>query len=391
MTTHLSQLKSQKGSIKRFLLYTLSAVALGAFVLWSVYGDKTNPPRLTTEQFTDIALADMTQVLVDAAVQGGAPGAVIYIQRGDKTSVSAAGVADKSTSIPMPTDALLRIGSVSKVYTATVILRLAEQSFLNLDAPIKTYLPESVTQGLANGDKATVRQLLNHTGGIPDYYDIASYFSQDWTTPLTLERTLPIAKKQQAEFSAGERYAYSNMGYILLGEIAEIVTGKPLSTLLDEWVFSPLALQNTLYNVKHPHGTEVHGYGTYLRPWADTYELWEHSGPDAGIVASAEDTATFLSALVYDSGGFSSMGQFMLADLVTAEGGQLQGLGLMTLTSKKDGTRLIGHTGSVFGYQTFAFAWPEKEAVFVMQLTCDCAALTSAMLRNTVNAVKALP
>ena len=372
----------------RKLLIVIGVIAVLLIGAWGLYGDHTTPPRFSVEQFRGKDLQQAASAIAKATVEGGAPGVVILIRQNGTEYIASAGVANKQTQQAMPTQAPLRIGSVSKVYTATVILALADQGLLSLDDPIQNHLPADLIHGLQNADIATVRQLLNHTAGIPDYYDVRSYLTQDWTQPITLQRTLPVAKRGAVDFRAGEQRQYSNMGYILLGEIAEKVSGQSFQELINQLITQPLGLSNTYYNMQHPTGSNIHGYGTVLRPWADTYPLWEHSGPDGGIVATASETARFIEALTLDNGKLSTIGTQMLATMVPAQGQEEQGLGLISITSKAE-DRLIGHTGDVFGYQTIAFAWPESNAVFVAQLNCDCASLTYSVLRNTYQAIKA--
>jgi len=243
--------------------------------------------------------------------------------------------------------------------------------------------------GLPNGQTATVRHLLKHTSGIPDYYDLRSYLTSDWTQAITLERTLPAAKRGSSNFASGQKFEYSNMGYVLLGKIAENVSGKNFAALIESEITQPLGLNNTYYNIKYPKQNEIHGYGTFFRPWADTYDWWEHSGPDGGITATASETARFLEALTFTQGEFYSIGRQMLEALIPSQRNLSQGLGLETINGKS-GVTLIGHTGDVFGYQTAAFARPELDVVFVTHINCDCTALTSSVLRNTHQAIKAL-
>lgn len=392
-TTHKKNKAPAKNVVRKkitrrsLLFIVFLAIAISG--AWSVYHDKTTPPRFSAEQFEGNGLQYAVETIAAATVDGGAPGAVILIRKNGEDFIAASGLANKQTQQAMPTDEPLRIGSVSKVYTATVILALANQGLLKLDDRISDYLPRDVTDDLHNADAATIRQLLNHTGGIPDYYDIRSYLTQDWTQPITLERTLPVAKRRESSHVAGEKFEYSNMGYILLGEIAERVTGQNLGELITQQISSPLSLSHTYYNVKHADKSIIHGYGTLLRPWADTYDWWEHSGPDAGMLATASETAGFLEALTFDNGKLKPIGTQMLQTMVEGDGShEKQGMGLTTITSK-DGNTLIGHTGDVFGYQTVAFAWPEADAVFVAQVNCDCSTLTSSILRNAYQAIKA--
>jgi len=269
-----------------------------------------------------------------------------------------------------------------------VVLALEKRGMIDLDAKISKYLSDDIISGVANAKNATVRQLLLHTAGIPDYYDLRSYFLQDWTTPITLERTLPVSRRGEAKFTAGEKFEYSNMGYIFLGEIAEQVSGKTLGSLIDEIIIQPLALKSTYYNTKYPVENGIQGYGTILRPWANTYNLWEHSGPDAGIMASASETAQFIEALTFKNGALADLGHTMLSNTVDSGQRRKQSLGLEIITSKQGG-QLIGHTGDTFGYQTVAFSDPASNTVFVASLNCDCTALTASLIGNLFRAVNA--
>jgi len=176
----------------------------------------------------------------------------------------------------------------------------------------------------------------------------------------------------------------------LLGEIAEIASGKSFDELINTIIIKPMAFKNTHYNVQHPDTQGIHGYGTIMQPWADTYALWEHSGPDGGIMATASETARFLEALTFDEGTLKSIGGQMLEETVvsTSTSRGRQGLGLETITSK-DGTTLIGHTGDVFGYQTVAFSHPTTNSVFVAHINCDCSALSGSLIGNIHRAINA--
>ncbi len=373
---------------KTRLTIALLVIALSFTSIWLVYRDTTEPTRISSDFFSKLTLQQSAHAIADATIKGGAPGIVVLIRKDGTDTIATAGIANKTTKQSFPADAPLRIASISKVYTATVVLALESRGLIDLDTKISEYLGDELTNGVANAKKATVRQLLLHTSGIPDYYDLRSYFLQDWTTPITLERTLPVSRRGEANFSAGEKFEYSNMGYIFLGEIAERVTGKTLNSLIDEIIIQPLNLKNTYYNIKHPIENGIHGYGTIFRPWANTYDLWEHSGPDAGIMASASETAQFIEALSLEQGALAKIGETMLGETVDSGQRRKQSLGLEIITNKQ-GDRLIGHTGDTFGYQTVSFSHPASNTVFVASINCDCSALSSSLIGNLFRAVNA--
>lgn len=376
----------------RFLKPLIILVAVLAFIgggLFAVYRDQTNPPRFTSEDFAGQDMQTAMQQIASATVEGGAPGVVIHIRQNGESRTVAAGLANKAAGQPMPTDTPLRIASISKIYTGAVIHHLLAQSAFELTTPISDLLPPEMLDGIPNADEATVRQLLQHTSGIPDYYDIRSYLFSDWREPITLERMLPVIRRNPATGAPGAEYHYSNTGYLLLGEIAETVSGKPMDALIEEVITSPLGLQATYYNQYQPVPEDIHGYGTYLRPWKDTHEYWEHSGPDGGVMASAQDVSAFLAALLIEDGPLSPIGANMVSEFVPRAVRRRQALGIETIMTRS-GEELFGHTGDVFGYQTIAHALPERSTVIVAQVNCNCAALTSSLIANLYRAVEAI-
>jgi len=371
--------------MKKVLWALGGAIILAGLIWFFGYRDTTSAPRFVVEDFSELDAKSALNKLADATVEGGAPGALILLQSGQTAFAGVAGTANKKYGTPMPTDHPLRIGSISKLYTAVVIHSLIDEDRLALDQRIAEILPADVMEDLHNGPDITVRHLLNHSSGIPDYYDFRHYLFSDWQNQsLTLVRTLPVSKRGNPTGAAGELFEYSNMGYILLGAIAEEVSGEGLADLIARYVTKPLELGQTHYNVKHPVEPSIQGYGTYLRPWANTWNHWEHSGPDAGVMASASDVTEFLEALFFEGGELFHIGQAMLAEETASySDNQRQALGPHILIGS-DGLRLIGHSGDVFGYQTVAFAVPERDYIFVGHVNCDCDQLSSSLIGNIV-------
>jgi len=371
------------------LIIVGTILTLIAGTLFGVYHDKTEPPHFASEAFVGQKMKTALEQIAQATIDGGAPGVVIHVrENGEGQSVSA-GVANKATGQPMPTGLPLRIASITKLYTAAVIHSLIEAEHFSLDTAIRDLLPNEILRDIPNADLATVRQLLQHTSGIPDYYDIRSYLFSDWRRPITLERMLPVVRRHDATGAPGAGYAYSNTGYLLLGEIAEHVTGQSMETLIDQVIVAPLGLDATFYNRFQPVEDDVHGYGTYLRPWKDTHEYWEHSGPDGGIMASASDVSIFLEALLLNNGRLNQLGVRMTDDMIERTSRRGQGLGVETIIARS-GEEIFGHTGDVFGYQTIAHAYPERGIVVVAQVNCNCSALSASLIANLYRAIETI-
>jgi len=227
----------------------------------------------------------------------------------------AAGIASYENQRPMTKETPIFIASITKLYTATVIMKLFENGIISLDDPISKYLSKEIYQGIHiykgkdYSNKITIKQLLSHTSGIADYYaekskNEKSLFElfleqpeQSWTVDETIERA---RKDLEPNFPPGTDASYSDTNFQLLGKLIEIVTGKPLHEVYDDFIFSPLCLKHTwltgyseskltisntpadvFYNNKIINN--IRSNGSY---WAD-----------GGIISTAEECIIFLKAL----------------------------------------------------------------------------------------------
>lgn len=325
--------------------------------------------------------------VVQQAARAARAGAVVAVQGCGLDGVVAAGVADRRSRAPMPTQEPLRIGSVGKLYVAALIHQLAQEGRLDLDRPVVAQLPAGALDGIA-GATATPRQLLNHTGGVPDYYTDRTIAEWDWTLPVTAARVLDAVRGLPATAAPGAAYAYSNTGWHILGLLAESVTGADLELLLRERILVPLDLHDTRYHTGHPGGT-IRGYGLPGQPDRDTFAYAENSGADSGVAATPLDVTRFLAALFLPGGRLEPLGQAMQADPVQRDGPRkLAGPGA-EITIGSTGLRLVGHTGDVAGYLTFAFAAPELDVAMMGQVTADRPEVLVRLLRDTIGVVQA--
>ncbi len=177
--------------------------------------------------------------------QAGAPGATIAVLvDGEPLLVDGEGYGDLDRTVPLPADAACYIYSISKTVIAALVLQLVEQGRVVLDAPLQRYLPLPALYA-----PVTIRQLLEHTAGLPDYGALDSYNAdlradpgRPWTASEYLEHTLPLGLR----FVPGEGWGYSNIGYLLLKLLLEQQTGHSFAALVDERVVAPLGLRYTL-------------------------------------------------------------------------------------------------------------------------------------------------
>jgi D-alanyl-D-alanine carboxypeptidase len=299
----------------------------------------------------------------------------------------AAGVAQRRPRVPMPLDAELRMGSVGKVYVAAVVMHLARTGALNLDQPISAYVNAHTLAGIAGGN-ATLRQLLNHTGGVPDYYTPRTVRAWDWRQPITAHRVLDAVRGLPATNAPGVSYSYSNTGYHLLGLAAEQATGQSLAALLQSIIFDPSNLRATTYHTTAPGGP-IHGYGTPFNRNQDTWNLAENTGADSGITAQIGDVQKMLEALFLPGGALADIGTAMLAQPVAADRERREAGYGVEIATGRDGLRLVGHTGDVAGYLTFAYAAPSWNATLVGHINAAQPEALSLMLRSSADALRA--
>jgi len=266
------------------------------------------------------------QRILDGVVAGPAavaPGATAYVSGPHGTWTGAAGVADTKARRQMPADARMRLESVSKIFTATLIQQLAQEGKLHLTDTVARWLPGL----LPYGNRITIRELLTMQSGLIDNNDLRNASESEQRANLgrvkdarLRAQLLAIAARindnpaaefapiwwirfaawQPLLFSPGWGYHYSNIGYDVLGLIAARAGGKPLTVLYRERIFQPLDLRATVYDPQGPiGGPHARGYG--IEPNGTQVETTDwHSGVGAegGIVSNAEDTATFLTALM---------------------------------------------------------------------------------------------
>ncbi|MFB9077537.1 serine hydrolase [Flavobacterium procerum] len=172
-------------------------------------------------------------------------GSALVAENGKVIFKKGFGSANMEWNIPNQPDTKFRLGSISKQFTALLIVKLAEEGKLKLDVPIRTYLPDYPKE---NGDKITIHHLLTHTSGIPNYTNAPNFFKDKARNPYTPEAFVKTFSALALEFTPGEKFNYSNSGYFLLGYIIEKVTGKTYEQNLQEVIFTPLKMVNSGYD-----------------------------------------------------------------------------------------------------------------------------------------------
>ncbi len=184
-------------------------------------------------------------------------GSVLVAEKGKVILKKGYGMADMEWDIPNAADTKFRIGSVTKQFTAAMILQLVDEGKIKLDAKMTEYLPDYRKD---TGDKITIHQLLNHTSGIPSYTN-AEFFREHSRDPISVTDFVKKFSSGDLEFEPGSKFAYNNSGYFLLGAIIEKVTGKSYAENLQTRILDPLEMKNTGYDTHDPLiKKRAHGY-----------------------------------------------------------------------------------------------------------------------------------
>ncbi len=176
-------------------------------------------------------------------------GSVLVAEKGKVVYTKGFGMANMERAIPNQPDTKFRIGSVTKQFTAALILQLVAEGKIKLDGKLSEYLPDYRQD---TGSKVTVHQLLNHTSGIPSYTSQANFFADVSRNPYSVADFVKKYASGELEFEPGSKFAYNNSGYFLLGAIVEKVAGKSYETVLKERIFEPLGMKNSGYDNHAP-------------------------------------------------------------------------------------------------------------------------------------------
>jgi D-alanyl-D-alanine carboxypeptidase len=330
-------------------------------------------------------LSKKLQVLVDSMIdaEGEYPihNAVLLVECPKIKWKGAAGMADGKKEV-MTADHKFKIASIGKTFTATLILQLVEEGYLNFDDTIEKFLDNPIVrldslhiyEGIAYGRQITVKQLLSHTSGIADYMedprfipDILENPKKEWSPSKILEKYYEYETNKKATFPPGEGFNYSDVNYVLLAMIIEQVTGETYHAQLQARIFSPLDMDNSyLEYYEEPRGDKPlsHAYLSTIDLVTEVNTSMDWGG--GGIVSTCEELNTFFRALI-DGKLFKkeSTLEQMLAAADEGRGGTDYDYGLGIMKRSIHGLTFYGHGGA---YDCDVYYCPEKNISVCMSL-----------------------
>ncbi len=313
---------------------------------------------------TETVLGRTAQEALDTFLaEEGIDGGVLVIREDDTEMVLTSGIAERATQRPVTALTSFYAASAGKMVVAAAILAYAEDGTLDLDAPVWPLIADlpDIDQ-LANADVVSLRQLLDHTSGLPDYLDDAFFEASldDPTRVSTPADVLIHAYGMDADFLPDEGFEYSNTNYVLLGHILEKVAGS-LEAALKTKVFTKADMTQT--SVGRPPDTSVaaHGYSEDL----DTSELaWASVLADGPLTMTAGDLARFLDALFVRE---AILGPESLRDM-TSGSAQEETYGLGMGLEEDEFGPWYGHSGGYDGFESDTRHYPQTGTTFVSMI-----------------------
>ncbi|MED4030358.1 serine hydrolase [Priestia megaterium] len=281
----------------------------------------------------------------------------------------ATGTASYEVPRPVEPNFSFRIGSITKTFTASVILQLAEEKQLNLDDSVEKWLPGVVQGNGYDGNNIKIRQLLNHTSGIASYTDGDM---RDITLPqnpfryYTTDELIGLALAKPPVFVPGEGWDYSNTNTVLAGQIIKKVTGDTYAEQIRKRFLEPLGLKETFVMEANPHIPGEHATGYNMDRSGHLYDLTEinqsWANAAGNMVSSVKDLTTFFSALL----GGKLLNQEMMNQMLTTVDSPIGKVGLGIYEEKTpDGQSYWGHAGGTFGFESRVGGSLGGEHIFV--------------------------
>ena len=239
-----------------------------------------------------LPLPDSVQEQLEQGIDHGLDGMIVYIdQAGKAPELYAAGWNDRKNKIPADPEALFKIGSISKLYLAVAVTKLVKENRLSLDKTLADYLPE-LDGRIENADKITLRLMVQHRSGIPNFTDIPGYWED---TSKGNKETLELVLDMPADFEPDRKYSYSNTNYLLIGEILDKTLGNSHHQFIKTEILIPLELNNT-YSLLSEVDID-HVMSGYYVGYDDDIKFNDFINPAGSMISTAEDVGIFLRAL----------------------------------------------------------------------------------------------
>jgi CubicO group peptidase (beta-lactamase class C family) len=329
------------------------------------------------------------------------PGAAVGVSFGGEVIDHAAGVLSKATGVETTADSVFQIGSITKVWTTTLVMQLVDEGKVDLDKPVRDYLPDFVIADESAAATITVRQLLCHVSGFE-----GDIFNDTGKGDDAIEKYLATLAEVTQLFPPGEMFSYNNAGFAVLGRLIEVLRGKPYDAALREYLFTPLGLKHAATD---PYEAILHRAAVgHIRPTPDAEPVpapvWAltRSNASAGAMLAMRPRDLLAFAQLHLDSGTAADGKAVLsaASVKAMQEPQvkLPALGLMGDSwglgweiFDWEGTTVIGHDGGTIGQSAFLRIVPEHGlAVTVLTNGGDTIELYKTVIGHVVKELAGL-
>lgn len=296
-------------------------------------------------------------------------GSVLIADQGKVIYKKGFGMANMEWDIPNKSNTKHRLGSITKQFTAMLILQLAAENKLDLNSPITKYLPDYPKE---NGDKITTHHLLSHTSGIPNYTAFPRFFEEESRNPYTPGEFVEKFANKDLEFSPGEKFNYSNSGYFLLGVIVEKITGKTYEQMLLDNIFTPLNMKDSGYdNHKEILKNRATGYEKNGNTFVNSNYLDMSIPYSAGsLYSTVEDLYTWDQALYTNKLLPQKYMDLYFKPYIPAFGSNHYAYGWAVgkdvIGNSKDSIYAISHGGGINGFNTIISRTTSNKSLVVL-------------------------
>lgn len=330
------------------------SIALGLLLLAASSGLKQSQAPIDVERVDREVLAYLTKAKVPGC-------AVAIVRNGDIVLSKGYGLADLKADLPVTSNTVFRIGSVTKPFTATLVLQLVEQGKVKLDAPISAYvkgLPENVK-------RITVRQFLGQTSGLANYTALPE-FDKLVAQPTTNPKIIALAAKAKTAFPPGKDWQYSNTNYVVLGALIESVTGKSFAEAVRQYAASRKLESTRVFELKPDTKMDrATGYQLEAGKVVKSGPLDPTWPSSAGAIESnLDDLVQWLTGP--GGRGLKPETEAMAAEPMFPNDPKKPGYGLGWCIRKNAGLKIVWHNGAIPGFKSIVLTVPERKTAVVV-------------------------
>ena len=337
---------------------------------------------------TDVVRGEKSAA-IDALFSGfneATPGCAVAVDyQGVIVHMDGYGMADLEQAVPIKSNSVFYAGSVSKQVVAMSVMLLDQDGKVDLDAKLSTYLAEQPDYA----NQVTVRQVLHHTSGIRDFFELLRLAGRFDGMVITENMITEILARQEGlNFTPGEQYAYSNSAYFLISQIVQQVEGENLDKFSQENIFKPLGMENSHFQHNHRRlvPNKAHGYMPSLE--VDLESGYMQADATLDVVGSGGMYTTVYDLILWDRNFYDNVlgsGQDIAQEMQTSgvlNAGGETGYGIGLKLKPYRGLKQISHSGSLAGYRARLQRFPDHK--FTVAILCNTAAAKPTKLANQI-------